>query len=176
MLEACRARGMEIAAFCYDDRLSVGAHCRSCLVEMDGCLVPACTTAAREGMVVRVDTPELRAYRRDLGELMVSESSPGGEVDDSHPYLRIDLDACIRCRRCVRICEEVQGSFVYAMLERGAGTKLGWAGGPFAESGCVSCGACTTTCPTGAITDVDRLVAAVRPHPTMTTQQGLICA
>ena len=179
VLEACRANGADIAAFCHDDRLSEGANCRACLVEVDGVVVAACTTPAHDGMVVRTDTPELAAYRRDLGELMLAEATPRGDVarvlaqwgatgerygrheatspaDTSHRYLRIDLDACIRCQRCVRICEEVQGSFVFSMVERGARTALGWGGGPFSASDCVACGACTTTCPTDAITDIDR--------------------
>jgi formate dehydrogenase major subunit len=179
VLDACRAAGAGVPAFCADDRLRPGGHCRSCMVEVDGRVVAACTTAARDGAVVRTDSAALRAYRRDLGELMVSESTPGGAVgrtlslwgvdgtrygraarrhepDASHPYLRIDLDACILCRRCVRACEEIQGRFVYSVVDRGAASRLGWGASRFADSDCVSCGACVATCPTGAITDVDR--------------------
>ena len=180
LLDACRAAGAGVPAFCADDRLSPGGHCRSCMVEMDGEVVAACTTAARDGAVVLTDTPALRAYRRDLGELMVAESTPGGAVgrtlslwgvdgarygraarrhepDASHAYLRLDLDACILCRRCVRACEEVQGQFVYSVTHRGAESRIAWGSSRFADSDCVACGACVTACPTGAISDVDRL-------------------
>ena len=160
LLETCRAAGVEIAAFCYDRRLSVGGHCRSCLVEADGRYVAACSTPALDGMSVVTDSAALAAYRRDLGELMLAESAPLGSVgaelsdwgasglryaarretapvDASHPYLRIELTRCILCRLCERACAEVQGQFVYAFEGRGAGAHLAWGFEKFADSDCV---------------------------------------
>ena len=192
LLEACRRAGVELAAFCHDDALSPAGHCRACLVEVDGRPQAACVTPARDGAEVRTATGRLRAYRRDLGELMRAESLPGGSVgrtlsewgvdgtryrkpasprprDMTHAYLRIDLDACILCRRCVRACEEVQGQFVYAVEGRGSTSRLAWGGVPFAETDCVSCGACVATCPTGAITDANRAAAPVMTRRARTT-------
>lgn len=143
------------------------------MVEVDGRPVPSCTHAARDGLVVVTESARLANYRRDLGEMMLAESAPGNEVaqrlsewgstgtryarlqtraaDASHAILNIDLDACILCRRCVRACEEVQGQFVWAVMARGGEAHLGWEGRTFADSPCVSCGACAATCPTGAI-------------------------
>lgn len=74
--------------------------------------------------------------------------------DDSHPYIHVDMAQCITCYRCVRICEELQGQFVWRAWHRGADTRiLTETGGPLLESACVSCGACTDTCPTGALAD-----------------------
>lgn len=81
-----------------------------------------------------------------------------GKIDLSHPYLRFDADRCITCRRCLHACEEWQGQFVYALAGRGAGTHLVF--GPsdrFADGPCVACGACVDVCPTGAVTDRDRI-------------------
>jgi len=72
-----------------------------------------------------------------------------------HPFIRVDMDKCIDCYRCVRICEEVQGQFVWQKWNRGdMVTLLADGKESLKESSCVSCGACADTCPTGAIEDV----------------------
>ncbi len=181
VLEACRAHGADVPAFCTDDRLSMGGHCRACVVEVNGRAVASCTMPARDDLDVQTDTPRLLAYRRDLGELMLAESTTGrlaptlaawgcdgtryaprteraaARSDRSHPYLALDLASCIKCRLCVKGCEELQGQFVYAFAERGAATRLTWGPIAFDATACVACGACASLCPTGAITDVDRL-------------------
>lgn len=88
--------------------------------------------------------------------------SPAAEGDDgwdvSHAYLRFRADACITCRLCLNVCEQVQGQFVYGIEGRGPSTRLVF--GPtdrFADSPCVACGACVDVCPTGALSDRDRL-------------------
>jgi formate dehydrogenase major subunit len=81
-------------------------------------------------------------------------------ADESHPYLRFYRSLCINCRRCLHACDEIQGQFVYGLEGRGSATHLIF--GPsqsFADSPCVSCGSCVDHCPTGAITDIDRIGA-----------------
>ncbi|MEO8041985.1 MAG: formate dehydrogenase subunit alpha [Acidobacteriota bacterium] len=79
-------------------------------------------------------------------------------VDDSHPYIHVDMSQCIDCYRCVRICEEVQGQFVWQIMGRGDETLiLPDSGTTLNDSSCVSCGACVDTCPTGALEDKSML-------------------
>ncbi len=80
LLDVCRAHGIEVPTACFDERLERGGHCRACMVEAGGRMEPACTTPAREGWTVVTDSEALRLYRRDLGELMLSESAPRGRV------------------------------------------------------------------------------------------------
>jgi formate dehydrogenase alpha subunit len=73
---------------------------------------------------------------------------------DPHPLIRVNLNQCILCTRCVRACAEVQGRFVWHLAGRGAATQIvPGMGGTMHEGRCESCGACAAYCPTGALTD-----------------------
>jgi formate dehydrogenase major subunit len=77
-----------------------------------------------------------------------------GSRDDSHPYVKLDTDLCIACGRCVRMCDEVQGTFALELVGRGFGTVVApGSGGSWLESDCVACGGCLDSCPTGALSE-----------------------
>ncbi|MFO1239360.1 MAG: formate dehydrogenase subunit alpha [Sphingomonadaceae bacterium] len=77
----------------------------------------------------------------------------GLEADTSNPYFDFDPSKCIACSRCVRACDEVQGTFALTMDGRGFASKIsaGQAGDNFLSSECVSCGACVQACPTATL-------------------------
>jgi formate dehydrogenase major subunit len=70
-------------------------------------------------------------------------------IDVSNPYFLFDPAKCIVCSRCVRACEEIQGTFALTIDGRGFESKV--AAGMDQTSECVSCGACVQTCPTQAL-------------------------
>jgi formate dehydrogenase major subunit len=74
--------------------------------------------------------------------------------DESNPYFTFDPSKCIVCSRCVRACEEIQGTFALSITDRGFAAKVS-AGmnESFLESECVSCGACVQACPTATLTE-----------------------
>jgi formate dehydrogenase major subunit len=73
--------------------------------------------------------------------------------DTSNPYFTYDPSKCIVCSRCVRACEEVQGTFALTIEGRGFDSRVsaGGAGDDFLSSDCVSCGACVQACPTATL-------------------------
>ncbi|MBD3765422.1 MAG: formate dehydrogenase subunit alpha [Rhodobacterales bacterium] len=75
--------------------------------------------------------------------------------DDSNPYFTYDPSKCIVCNRCVRACEEVQGTFALTVQGRGWDSRIhaGGAGDSFLTSDCVSCGACVQACPTATLVE-----------------------
>ncbi|WP_407529260.1 formate dehydrogenase subunit alpha [Methylobacterium oryzisoli] len=89
--------------------------------------------------------------------------------DESNPYFTYDPAKCIVCNRCVRACEEVQGTFALTIAGRGFDSRV--AAGPtsFFESECVSCGACVQACPTATLTEKSVIAMGQPEHSAVTT-------
>ncbi|MEG3125965.1 formate dehydrogenase subunit alpha [Sphingomonas sp. GB1N7] len=78
----------------------------------------------------------------------------GQEKDASNPYFDFDPSKCIVCSRCVRACDEVQGTFALTIDGMGFGSKVSASQAePFFSSECVSCGACVQACPTATLVE-----------------------
>ncbi|MEM3096690.1 MAG: formate dehydrogenase subunit alpha [Nitrososphaerota archaeon] len=150
----------------------------------------SCNTMLADGMVIKTHTQMLEEIRRSLLGMIANNypreaylRSPEKEfhryirayhledqlsghveasmVDDSNPYIHVDMSRCVYCFRCVRICEEVQGQFVWRVWNRGDMVRImPDSRTTLLESSCVSCGACVDTCPTGALEDKTILQAA----------------
>ncbi len=92
------------------------------------------------------------------------------EKDTSNPYFQFDPSKCIVCSRCVRACEETQGTFALTIEGRGFESKV--AAGNFAnflDSECVSCGACVQACPTATLIEKTVVEHGVPEHTVTTT-------
>ncbi|MEC4890198.1 MAG: formate dehydrogenase subunit alpha [Nitrospira sp.] len=196
---AAKRAGVAMPGLCASDHLKPFGSCRLCVCEVEGQKgTPAsCTTPVQDGMVVRTQTDRLTQLRRNVVELLLSEQPADGTLspavqalaqsvglervryrqpavradvqDRSNPFFVFDNTICISCARCVRACDEIQGTNALTMLGRGFESRPA-AGGAglsaighepsaegFAESNCVSCGACVKECPTGALVEKRRV-------------------
>jgi len=90
----------------------------------------------------------LREVRYGVGE---GENHLDAPTDTSNPYFDFDASKCIVCSRCVRACDEVQGTFALTIEGRGFDSKVSPGGDLFMDSECVSCGACVQACPTATL-------------------------
>ncbi|WP_395350181.1 formate dehydrogenase subunit alpha [Variovorax sp. UC122_21] len=92
------------------------------------------------------------------------------EKDESNPYFTYDPSKCIVCNRCVRACEETQGTFALTISGRGFESRVSpGQDQPFMESECVSCGACVEACPTATLQEKSVIWLGQPEHSVITT-------
>ena len=89
--------------------------------------------------------------------------------DLSNPYFAFDPAKCIVCSRCVRACEEVQGTFALTIAGRGFASKVATGSADFFSSECVSCGACVQACPTATLIEKSVIEIGQPEHSVITT-------
>ncbi|HLT98461.1 MAG TPA: formate dehydrogenase subunit alpha [Burkholderiaceae bacterium] len=91
-------------------------------------------------------------------------------ADESNPYFTYDPSKCIVCSRCVRACEEVQGTFALTLEGKGFSTRVvAGQAQAFLESDCVSCGACVQACPTTSLQEKTVIQMGQPEHAVITT-------
>jgi NADPH-dependent glutamate synthase beta subunit-like oxidoreductase/ferredoxin/NAD-dependent dihydropyrimidine dehydrogenase PreA subunit len=185
VLEAALQAGIYVPNLCYHPDIPPIGSCRLCIVEIDGMagFPTACTTIAKEAMVVHTDTEKILEYRKNIVWLILSEHpaelSESSQLKKVVEYIGInellsqysprsknlpilsddplfvrDLNRCILCGRCVRICQEVRGVGTIGFVNRGIKTIVSTGGdSSLKDADCRFCGACVEVCPTGALTD-----------------------
>ncbi len=92
-------------------------------------------------------------------------------IDISNPYFQFDASKCIVCSRCVRACDEVQGTFALTIEGRSFASKVsaGTGADDFFSSDCVSCGACVQACPTATLVEKSLVEAGTPTRSVLTT-------
>jgi bidirectional [NiFe] hydrogenase diaphorase subunit len=187
LLEVAQNHEVFIPTLCNFPGLASLGACRVCIVEVEGYPrpLPACATAAEQGMTLRTDSDRIRNARRMIVELLLAERNhtcpvcvmdgccelqslakllgidhvrfgfiaPQMTVDISQSRFGIDHNRCILCRRCVRVCDEIEGAHTWDVGGRGSESRIvSDLAEPWGNSEtCTDCGKCVQTCPTGAL-------------------------
>ncbi len=91
------------------------------------------------------------------------------ETDSSNPYFSYDSSKCIVCNRCVRACDEIQGTLALTIQGRGFNSRVSAGGTDFMSSECVSCGACVQACPTATLQEKNVIDLGMPTRTVLTT-------
>jgi formate dehydrogenase major subunit len=109
--------------------------------------------------------------RYGVKPLYAGESRRYAPVDE-HPYITRNMEKCVLCGLCVRVCEEVAGAAALGLANRGFTTVVTpEMRRPLKETGCISCGMCVALCPTGALLEK----TAYKPVPVKETFTDAVC-
>ncbi len=200
IIQAAKDNGVEIPHLCYKEGLRPDGNCRACVVEIEGerVLAPSCCRNVTPDMKVTTNSERAVNSQKMVLELLKTDTSDqlfsnDNELnlwsdklsvsrgrfeqkalkagDNEHPAIKFNLEACIRCTRCVRACREEQGNDVLGLAKRGNDAHIIFdLDDEVAVSSCVSCGECVQACPTGALSTVadtkvaDKVVSSACPY------------
>lgn len=106
---------------------------------------------------------------RDVRYGYDGENHNDAPKDVSNPYFQFEPSKCIACSRCVRACDEIQGTLALTIEGRGFESKVSFAGDNFMDSECVSCGACVEACPTATLQEKSVVEHGVPDRTVLTT-------
>ncbi|MCK5449651.1 [FeFe] hydrogenase, group A [Candidatus Pacearchaeota archaeon] len=188
ILEICQGQNIKIPTLCYHKNLFPEARCRLCLVDLDGKLVTACSTKAKENSKIVTSSEKVLMARRRNMELMNPGVDIGKLSDDFEAreiYEQVGLDnerfkpiknylpelgaalvrdnnKCVNCGRCVQVCEKIQAISAVDFASRAHNEHVT----PYFEKhlsdiACIKCGQCLINCPVGAISERSHLKEVV---------------
>jgi len=157
LLEAAQFLGFPVPTLCHMDGLSPYGACRLCVVEIgEGLrakLVSSCTYPAEEGLKVRTASERVLRARKMILELLLASCPQSKTIQDlasahgvRQQRFKQEMEDCILCGRCVRMCEEQMMAKAIGFRYRGEKRSIGT---PFdiKSEECRLCGACMYVCP-----------------------------
>ena len=182
LLGFLRSIGKDIPSLCYHPKITETGSCRLCLVKVNGKVVTSCTQKVADSLKVITNDKEIESLRRDVFQLLVhnlnadcgscpvdglcelqnlskkldvplTDKKTNSFVDTTSPVLEYDPNKCVKCYRCIKACQEIQGKGVLSFINRGSEVRVAAGFGSWETSECDGCGECVQICPTGALVE-----------------------
>jgi bidirectional [NiFe] hydrogenase diaphorase subunit len=161
VLEAARKNGVDIPHLCFHPALKPSGSCRVCGVEVTSptgrqTVMLSCVLKVKPGLKVLTDSPLVRSHRQQAFVRLFRMAPQAHRIRDLALRYQVELppepDGCIRCRLCIRVCQEIVKAGALKMENTGSGLRVAKGDGQ-----CIGCGTCANICPTGVIqvTDLD---------------------
>ncbi len=178
LLEICRQEGKEIPTKCYLKEIGSDSRCRVCLVEVDGRLVTSCSTYPKKGSKIKTDTErvleareknlELMKQKKDSSEAykLFKEVGLGNNRFDKEDHkleimgqsLLREMEECVNCGRCVKVCDHIQGVHAIDFAGRGHESRVTpHREKKLSEVACIRCGQCILRCEEDALKEKSHL-------------------
>lgn len=168
ILQAAKAKGIEIPTLCYDEQLKPYGACRLCTVEIvkggRRRLVASCIYLAEEGLEVETNNEKVRKIRRLILELLLpllpppSDTVTGPIETLAEKYgvkksrFKAEPTNCTLCGHCVRYCTEVKKANAICFIGRGTERQIAFVP-ELAPNHCLACRECFSLCPTSKMVD-----------------------
>ena len=160
VLQVARSNGIRIPTLCYHEALKPIGTCKLCGVEVRGRtgkprILLACILRAREGLEVKTQSELSMRARTSAFRNLLAMAPQSKFIRDLAEEYNVDLgptaDGCVRCRLCIRVCNEIVGAGALKMEKRKGISYV-----TPKEGFCIGCGTCVNLCPTGAIQMTDK--------------------
>jgi len=160
VLKTARENGIPIPHLCFHPALKPSGACRVCGVETGPVsgkrmVMLSCILKAKPGLEIRTESDRVTAHRQKAFDKLLSMAPDSVRIRELAEKFNVPVapgpDGCIRCRLCVRVCNDIMGARAIAMVKGETGRQVGPGDGA-----CIGCGTCANLCPTQFITVRDK--------------------